>query len=320
MNLQKKWKQLKNSDLDSSGLNTLRLSDNCILELYVGLDENEYRYLLLHLPDTYEPNIHKLENENITLTYFSNQQLIAIKLLDNDFGDLFDDLIHSMLTSIGNESNAEFASKKFVDSFVKWNQFFRKLENRTYGEASILGFWGEMFTLYNMVKDKSNDYEINIIVDAWKGPLDSVHDFVFNDKSIEIKTKLKSNTRINVSSEFQLEADSVDQLELWVVNVEKADDGLDIEGLYKLIKAHILKYNGDVALLISRLLAFRLGESGLSKYNSYIYKPFKTDCYDCLQTDFPKIICSNIREELSSVKYKLDVSTLGKFILNTEKY
>jgi hypothetical protein len=320
MMLQRKWEQLKNSDFDSNGLNTIRLSDDCILELFIGLDEQGCRYLLLHLPENYIPSIHSVENENITLSYFSNQQLIAIKLIEKEFSDLFDDLIQSMLNSIGNERMVEIGSKKFVDSFVKWNQFFRKLESRTYSEASILGFWGELFILHSLLKNKSTANEINSIVDAWKGPFDAVHDFVFSHQSIEVKTKLKSNRNINVASEFQLEIDSDSRLELCILNVESVDDGLSIEALYNKLKSHIFEHNGDISLLISKLLAFRLDESGLGKYSHYVYKPIQSDYYDCLQDDFPKIVRGKLDDQIYSVKYKLDVSTLGKFIVNTERY
>jgi hypothetical protein len=320
MNLEHKWEKLKSAVSDGKGLKTLRLAEQCILELFIAIDNDNRRYLILHLPEGFRPKIDNLENENILLTYSSSQHLIAIKLLDIDFSDLFDDLINSMFSAISTESSVKVASKRLVDNFIKWNQFFRKLESRTYGETSILGLWGELFTLERLIFDKTNASQINSTIEAWTGPLDSVHDFTFEDKSIEIKTKLISTNSINVSSEFQLELGSAIHLELCVVNVQKDANGLSIDGLYKKLKAHVLKNNADLSLLITRLIAFKLDESSLNRYQKYSYKALEANYYDCLNTKFPKIIRTELDDEIYSVKYKVNVSTLGRFILSSEKY
>jgi hypothetical protein len=320
MDLEHKWEQLKSAASDGKGLKTLRLAEQCILELFIAIDNDNRRYLILHLPEGFQPKIDNLENENILLTYSSSQHLIAIKLLDIDFSDLFDDLINSMFSAISTESSVKVASKRLVDNFIKWNQFFRKLESRTYGETSILGLWGELFTLERLIVGKINASQINNTIEAWTGPLDSVHDFTFADKSIEIKTKLISTNSINVSSEFQLELGSAYHLELCIVNVQKDANGLSIDGLYKKIKAHILNNHADLSLLIARLNAFKLDEPSLSRYQKYSYKALEANYYDCLNEEFPKIIRTELDDEIYSVKYKVNVSTLGRFILSSEKY
>ena len=84
MNLNQKWAQLSRALLDGDGLKTLRMTDQCILELFLAIDKKKSRYLILHLPEDFQPKINSLENENIVLTYSSTQKLIAIKLLDID--------------------------------------------------------------------------------------------------------------------------------------------------------------------------------------------------------------------------------------------
>ena len=320
MNLNQKWAQLSRALLDGDGLKTLRMSDQCILELFLAIDKKKSRYLILHLPEDFQPKINSLENENIVLTYSSTQKLIAIKLLDIDFSDLFDDLIKSMFNAIKTESSVEVASKRLVDNFIKWNQFFRKLESKTYSENTILGLWGELFTLKKLVEKKSNASEINTILQAWTGPLDTVHDFTFSDKSIEIKTKLNTKNSINIASEFQLEIGKSENLELCIIDVNKDSDGLTIDNLYTSIKETILDNRADLSLLIARLVALKLDEKNLKRYSNYSYRALTASYYDCLNQVFPKIVRNSLDDEIFSVKYKLDVSNLSKFILKTEKY
>tara|TARA_Y100000814_G_C12191749_1_gene354944 strand:+ start:19 stop:537 length:519 start_codon:yes stop_codon:yes gene_type:complete len=172
MNLNSKWAQLNSALLEGDGLKTLRLSEHCILELFLAIDKDKCRYLILHLPDDFQPSINILENENIVLTYSCAQQLIAIKLIDIEFRDLFDDLIESLFNAISKESSIEIASRRLVENFVKWNQFFRKLERKVYSEKTILGIWGELFTLKKLIEKKSKAIEVDKVLEAWTGPLD----------------------------------------------------------------------------------------------------------------------------------------------------
>ncbi|MBT1451511.1 PD-(D/E)XK motif protein [Glaciecola sp. XM2] len=320
MNILEKWATLERESLGENELSTIRLSEVATLELFVGIDNKSCRYLLLHLPENFEGKISQFENENITLTYLPDKQLLAIKLLDTNFIDLFDDLISSMYRSIEFEESWETASQKLVDIFIKWNQLFRRLESRTYGEASIMGFWGELFILNQLIKDKTEAHQIDQILNAWTGPLGGVHDFVFEDISLEIKTKLSSTSTIHISSEFQLETDAHLKLELAVVDVEKSVQGCSIESLYLTIKRHVVTCNADLSSLVERLIAFKLDESDLKKYGKYTFKATQTDRYDCIDEQFPKIIRSGIADQISSVKYKLNLSELSKFILSSEKY
>lgn len=320
MNISDKWALLGQALLEGKGFKSLRLSEECVLELFLAIDQEYCRYLILHLPEGFQPNVKILENENIVLTYSSSKQLIAIKLLDIDFSDLFDDLIKSIFNTISNESSVEVASKRFVDKFIKWNKFFSKLESKVYSENTILGLWGELFTLYKYIEKKPESTQINNIIEAWTGPIGAVHDFTFKDKSIEIKTKLSSKNSINIASEFQLGMSNAEGLELCVLNVCKENDGQSIEALYKNLKRRILDCGGDLSLLLSRLLALKLDEQSLSRYNEYTYKAIEANYYDCLNPAFPKIVHDELNDEIFSVKYKLDVSNLRNFILNTEKY
>ncbi|MBQ4828092.1 PD-(D/E)XK motif protein [Alteromonas sp. MMG017] len=320
MNLSSKWAQLNSALLEGEGLKTLRLSVHCILELFLAIDKDRCRYLILHLPDDFQPSIDYLENENIVLTYSRAQQLIAIKLIDVDFSDLFDDLIESMFNAISKESSIEIASQRLIENFVKWNQFFRKLERKVYSEKKILGIWGELFTLKNLVEKKLKAIEVDKVLEAWTGPLDSVHDFTFSDKSIEIKSKITTQNSINIASEFQLELGAVESLELCIVNVEKDVNGLTIEDLYSKIKENILEKGADLSLFIARLIALKLDERSLKRYGNYSYKALKATYYNCLDEKFPKIVRSKLDDEVFYVKYKIDVSSLNKFILYTERY
>jgi hypothetical protein len=320
MNLSSKWAQLDSAILDGKGLKTIRLSELCILELFLAIDKDKCRYLILHLPDNFQPSIEILENENIVLTYSRAQQLIAIKLIDIEFDDLFDDLIVSMFNAISKESSIEVASKRMIESFVKWNQFFRKLEKKVYSEKTILGIWGELFILKKLVEKNSKAIEVDRVLEAWAGPLDSVHDFTFSDISIEVKSKLTTQNSINIASEFQLDSGAVENLELCIVNVEKDVNGLTIEDLYSKIKKIILEKNADLSIFIARLIALKLDERSLKRYDSYSYKASKVTYYNCLDEKFPKIIRSRLDDEIFSVKYKLDVSSLSEFILCTEKF
>mgnify|MGYP001156978551 FL=1 len=171
-----------------------------------------------------------------------------------------------------------------------------------------------------LIEKKSKAIEVDKVLEAWTGPLDSVHDFTFSNKSIEVKTKLTTQNAINIASEFQLDLGAAESLELCIVNVEKDINGVTIGNLYSKIKESILEKSADLSLFIARLIALKLDERSLKRYDNYSYKALKVTYYNCLDERFPKIVRGRLDEEVFSVKYKLDVSSLNEFILYTEKY
>jgi hypothetical protein len=89
--LKQKWSGL-NVNPVTIGFRSLRISADCICELYLGINSEGKRCLILALPASKNLNFKGIQKENLSIEYFREKNLIVLQLIDSDFKDLFDDL------------------------------------------------------------------------------------------------------------------------------------------------------------------------------------------------------------------------------------
>jgi hypothetical protein len=316
----KLWLELTKTSTEG-GLRTIRIDKNCILDLFLALDSKNSHCLVFHLPRGFIPELSELQNENIHLTYVKQSNLILIKLLDDDFLELFDDLIFSLFNSIKHLKEVGEASRIYIETYIKWNVFFTRANENKFGKEKVIGLWGELFFLKNKLKFANTQCKVNSILNSWKGPDGATHDFEFSNLSVEIKTKLESVNRVKISSEYQLQSIDDKALNLTVLSVkESQESGSNLFDLYTGIKSKVSKYEGDISLLLTALLKEGLDESLLCKYDDLRFKCLFSESFDCLKNGFPSIVRTELNEAIFSLNYSLELSFLADFIIDKEVY
>lgn len=319
MHLNDKWELLKSREI-KSGYNTVRFEAEIPLEIFLAVDEFKTHIVLIHLPPSYIPEIDVLKNDNLELVFLKDNNCLLIKLLDQEYISLFDDLVVSLVESIKGLSDVVEASKIFISTYVKWNVFFMKSSERGLSKERIIGLWGELSYLLHLLQTAGPIPNVNKILKSWVGPYDAAHDFEFPDMSIEVKTKLFNSTAIKISSEYQLEESENKSLELAVLSVVEDEGGLTMKDLFLLIKDIILNNNGDFVLLLTTLEKETLNEERLSKFSDFKFSRKKLETFDCCKIGFPKITKSELAESISEVKYSLDVKHLAEYCFSLECY
>jgi hypothetical protein len=203
-------------------------------------------------------------------------------------------------------------SKEFIQTFYKWSEFFNDKNSLLLSSEIIKGLFGELFLLQSYI-DNLKLTNINDILNSWTGPFDKRHDFTFDQKDIEVKTKTESKLDITISSEYQLEKNLDKELELIVISVIE-NDGYTLQFLIKEIKNKIQLKSGDYTLFLKALNMKGIDLKNVSLYDNYLFKPISQIAYNCTSLSFPKIVKSNISKEISKVKYDLRISALNSFI------
>lgn len=317
--LKLKWENIFSFE-NKKGYKALRISSECLSDLFIATDVDGYRCLLLFIPDKIDIKIKGADKDKLKLSYIDNKSIILIKLKDLDFIDLFNDLILSLFAKIKYISDPKEASQELIYTFYKWSDFFEDGLKNKLSEEQIKGLLGELFVLNEYLKDSvlSN---INDTLASWKGLYDASNDFEFDLKNVEVKTKKESNSFVNISSEFQLEKEFDKGLELMVVTV-KIDliNGKSIHDLLLQVIKNIRKYFGDLSILYQALNQKGLTIENLKQYNNYRFIVIKTELFDVAVDNFPKLSRSNIVNEISNLKYKLRVNQLDDFLIELKKY
>jgi hypothetical protein len=317
--LKQKWSGLTNNNV-TNGFRSLRISPDCICELYIGVSKENKRSLVLAVPSNKHLNFKGIQKENLSIEYFMEKNLIVLQLIDNDYFDLFDDLIFSLYQGIKDISQIDAYTNHFIEAFYRWSDFFEDKKSDLLSEDAIRGLMGELLVLKYLITDPSRT-DINLILSSWQGPYDKGNDFELETKNIEVKTKTPSGIDVKISSEFQLDISTGKGLELIVVSLlSDFNTGISIRELILDIKKLVQESSGENSIFWKALSQKNITSKNVSQYDIYKFKPIDVVTYNCASDDFPKLNRSNIPDEINGLKYNLRTNLLTPFIIEQREY
>jgi hypothetical protein len=317
--LKNKWLGLSENPV-TIGFRSLRISADCICELYLGVSKEGKRCLILSLPSNKHLSFKGVQKENLSIEYYREKNLIVLQLSDSDFNDLFDDLILSLYHGIKSISKVEEYSNQFIQAFFRWSEFFEDKKSDMLSEEAIKGIMGELLVLKLLIT-ATNKPEINFLLKAWTGLYDKGNDFELESKNLEVKTKSPSGVDVRISSEFQLEVSLGKGLELFVVSLlSDFIVGIHIGDLILEIKKLVQESSGDNTILWKALSQKNITAKNVSQYDRYRFKPVNWVSYNCAYENFPKLSRSNIPEEINGLKYTLRTNLLIPFIIEQNDF
>jgi hypothetical protein len=314
--LESKWSLLKPES--TAGYKSIRISSDCIPDLFVGVDSKDGRCLILKLPINHNVDFKSIIKQNLSIELFIDTRWIVLRLLNLTFVDLFNELILSLYNKIKGIGEIKQYSSELLQSFYKWSEFFDEQPFDRLSEENIKGLFGEVLVLNQLLEESSSSY-VNDILNSWKGPFDSGHDFVLNDKNLEVKTKDHLNIDVRISSEYQLKSEQQKELQLVVIDIISDNSGLSLNDLFQTSRKLIIEKYGDLTILIKTINRKGLNFQNLLEYSHYKYVPKSITYYSCMNPAFPKIINGEISDLISNVKYNIRINSLDSFIIN-QKY
>lgn len=317
--LKQKWSGLLMNPV-TSGFRSLRISADCICELYLGVSIEGKRCLILALPEEKHLDFKGVQKENLSIEYFREKNLIVLQLTDIDFSDLFDDLLLSLYHGIKGISQVDEYSNHFIEAFYRWSDFFEDKKSDLLSEDAIKGIIGELLVLKLLITSPDRP-EINYLLKAWTGLYDKGNDFELELKNIEVKTKSLSEIEVMISSEFQLEVLPGKGLELYVVSLQSDFTvGIHIRDLILEIKKLVQESSGDNTILWKALSQKNVTAKNVNLYDRYRFQPLNWISYNCADENFPKLSRANIPEEVSALKYILRINLLTSFIIGQSNF
>lgn len=213
--LESMWSKIAASLNDTRDLKVLRFPTECIPQMFLGLDTEGKRCLLLMVDAA--PDIPADGHENLSLSYLSdsNSDYIAIRLDNDFFSDLFNDYISSVFDLISQRENDPELPKEFIRIFLRWCEFFDSLTARELSFEALQGLFGEL-TYLGDILHVAQPASVNEVLSSWTGPFHSKTDFTLPDKLVEVKAISNASKQVKISSEYQLEEEPGLGLELTV--------------------------------------------------------------------------------------------------------
>lgn len=319
LNLKSKWDLLSNESLEN-GFKALRITANCIPELFIALDSNNNSCLLLFAEEDVDLVFKGAEKDKLSLSLNLPSQVLVLKLKDANYIDLFNDLILSLYNRVFRISDNKTSIQEFVNTFYKWAEFFEEPDSSKLSIEQVKGIIGELNYLKDILKS-SNLENIDLQLESWIGPYDTSNDFVFDNKNVEIKAKDFSSQTIKISSEFQLEIEPFKTLELVIVSMQTDYiNGVSLSDSISICIDLIRKRYGNISIFLRALRQIGLSPEVSKDYDNFKFRIINSKVYDCTGGDFPKLTTQNIPLGISNLKYSLNESTIEEFLISETNY
>ena len=309
-----KWEELE-SKVPSSGNNVYEyyLSKKANNKLYFGIDSNKNKKIYIefdiaaiqnyNLPEILGMKITKIKAPYID----ANKRYIAIEN-DSDSEEVFLAFTATLVDKIFDSKS----NSKTIESFeatIKYYKDFFSNPNKSLSDSEEQGLCGELLYLKTLIENSGQE---NVLY--WLGPNKNKRDFVFEKNAVEVKSTLnQTETSITISNENQLDNKNLDELLLVVYIMEKNPNGsINVINCANEVLSLLtdVQYN---KIFISKLLQMNVNINDYKNRNSYTCQQIKK--YK-ITDDFPCLRKSNIPSVIFNVKYKLNLNSLGSFLVD----
>jgi hypothetical protein len=303
------WISNESDDKKVTGM-LQKLSSESLADVYIGFSEVGNRCLFLKSDVT---GVVSAQNEktNISLIIDRVNSLVYIELNDIYFGEVFNDLIVSIFSHIKDMQSYQ-SVQQFVVLFTKWNELFKsRISKKLLSERELYGLLGELFHLKKYLSNCDDANDINYTLDSWSGPDGNANDFIFAEVNHEIKTIEATKDFVDISSEYQLNCEK--PILLVVYKCIRSNEGFSLSEIIDEIRIIIDRKFGDIERLLHKLNMFNIDFKNKNAYEHFKIEISKSFFYNTDHEDFPKITPKNLMQGISSVKYRINLSSIKNF-------
>ena len=165
------------------------------------------------------------------------------------------------------------------------------------------GLFGELVLLERMIEAGLPPRDV---LDAWRGPVDGLQDFILGSGGMEVKTTLSvSGFPATVSSLEQLDDNLRQPLFVVATRLALRSSGMTLPEMVDVIRGRL---DGDREALETfdiRLMQAGLLGSTLSRYTRRFLHA--SSAILCVRDDFPRLTRANVHPVVRKARYELDL-------------
>ena len=204
--------------------------------------------------------------------------------------------------------------RNLQECFHRWARFFEKWGQEGMTLERQRGLLGELVfldTLLNRVQS------LLAAVSTWKGCTGGIHDFVWRDRAVEVKTTMsKEPRRVSVSSERQLDDTGLGSLSLFVLTLQEMEArAMSLPEAVENVRRRLKKDTNAASIFEEGLISAGYVDSDADKYLKR-YAIRKTEAFR-VQEGFPRII--TVSSGVGDLKYSVAVSACGSYAMTTDE-
>lgn len=236
---------------------------------------------------------------------------LYIYLLDNDLKDIFSLFIQNILEVIVKSITENEAITLTLDVISKWKKLFDKINFNGLTIEQQKGLIGELLFINYLLDNKKSSTNV---LKAWTSSNFEDKDFVFASIGIEIKLTSSKYPKIKITNERQLDTENLSQMFLVLYVIEEIkENGFSLNSLVEQIQ-NKLSTNEERNFFNEILLLLGYREDDKEYYNK-MYS-LKNTFNFAVNSDFPKILKSQLSSGVYNVSYSIELSATEKFIID----
>jgi hypothetical protein len=243
---------------------------------------------------------------------FNNLGELFIILTDQVDWELFFSLCIDLLNVSKSSINEYILISSINFRLKKWQKFLSQNSSFTMPLIQQMGLYTELLCLKDIISSVKGIKESIL---SWVGPNFDKQDFSLNDLFIEVKSYISSKGPIvKISSLYQLDT-SIKPLILLTYGVTLTSSGCTIINIINDINSLIKIDDLETADLFENKLAEYGFINGITKEPFYQFTVDKIKAY-LVSENFPRIVPIDVKEQIISVNYSIDLSKCHLFEIN----
>ena len=299
-----KWKALIAKNEGKLSISAFYISKACPSKMYLGFDgEKKYVYLEFEpyaLASFKCPKAKGLEISVVDMPQITDgSKFVRISNIDNK-DEVFLAFCSTLYDGL-KESQTFFDVTETLEKTIKYYKSYFSNPNKPLTDEEEQGLYCELLYLEDLINKEGQN-----VIKCWEGPNKNKRDFVFENKSVEIKsTTTQIATSVRISNELQLDPSYPNNINLFlkVYVLEKVEEGDSLSQVAKRIEQLLV----DVELRKNFLQKLLMDKVDLNLYeDTYFYSVQQEHLYR-VDSNFPSINKSNIDNRIFKVEYYINL-------------
>jgi hypothetical protein len=312
--LNTKWSEAAHTARSGHEWRGVALSISSAVRLLAAVREPDERVaLLVEGPMSTAPSVKlRFETQGLSLTEqrrpSENVFRLAVTLERNEFKDVFEALCADLVIVVSVASTAISAFAAITKRLEAWQACLRIRKGALSREEQV-GLLGEIAVLRIFAEVAGH----SAAVEAWKGPVDGIHDFVAGGAAVEVKSVLGIGTHLHISHFDQLEFMGLSSLTIGRVRFREGHDGKSLPSHVETIRRETADASpAAVSELENKLLRAGYLDVDAPLYSSIHFVQEALYCY-AVGEHFPRLARAAIPSAILDGSYTLDEKAIFRF-------
>ncbi len=245
----------------------------------------------------------------------SSHQWIALSRQDNGSRDLFTtmalDLMGILKGFVG--SDEEQRLQAFLGRIRAWQDFMRRGVKSVLGSEAEIGLFGELVFLQNLLEKMP----ASIAVDAWRGALGGVQDFMMGTGAIEVKTTVQTHDfPATIGTLDQLDDTHIQPLFVAAVRLSQDASGLTLPEQALALRRRLACEQTILSIFDARLFQAGFFDANAEQYfRRFVMSGFRVFR---ISDEFPRLIRSNVPIGIEQAVYQIDLDRIQSPIMDLD--